>query len=514
MTKFIRSGWKTEHLFPLLLFILGLVVRLDLSADFDGLYGQDAFAYYRYGVEVKQAVRTLTVPGEMYWPMGFPLVLAAAFTLFGTSAEVAQMVVLVAGALTSSLTYLLIHDALTWIDWPQPGSAALTAALLVIFSGQGVQSSVVVMADVPGLCWATLSAWCLVRYALTRRRPWILLAALALALAGITRWAYLLLVLPWGLFILHNGLFLLEKRAAFLKDLFLAATMGLLILLPQLAHSRQNPAALEAHGWLQNWSLRHAAQKDFVNADGTFHYQRTIRHFYARAAWDGYYLHAIFLPFIGIGTLALLWKIRQTAPVVILFWGWLLVEYGFLIGIPYQNIRFPLAFFVPLAALAGIGLTSTVHPVFSALPTSLISGLRYAVLLIITLISIRATYTTGKAEIHHLIGLKNADLNTIEWVQRTIPAGTLYTLDLWLMMQHYAPELAVKQIYYETPDTLAQQFPSSEPTYVLLNLWAIEHQWAGKAPWIAYHWLNEHEGLTRIGRYGNYTLLYVGKGTG
>jgi hypothetical protein len=76
-------------------------------------------------------------------------------------------------------------------------------------------------------------------------------------------------------------------------------------------------------------------------------------------------------------------------------------------------------------------------------------------------------------------------------------------------MQHYAPNLNALQIYYETPESLAAHSFSEHPTYLLLNLWSIENQWIGKAPYLAYHWMNQHIGLTYLGQHGNYHLWRV-----
>jgi hypothetical protein len=109
--------------------------------------------------------------------------------------------------------------------------------------------------------------------------------------------------------------------------------------------------------------------------------------------------------------------------------------------------------------------------------------------------------------------VKNADVAAVHWAGTMIPEdeADVYTLSLWLMMQQYEPRLTALQIFYETPDSLAETFEESptHPRYVLLNLWAIENQWTGKDPWIAYHWLDEHPGLTHLGRHGNYHLLRV-----
>lgn len=523
--------WKVSFA----LFIIGLLVRLPLSLYFDGLYGQDSFAYFNYGIDVQQAVQQLTPPDAMYWPMGFPILLAGVFTVVGESAEAAQLLVMVCGALTGSLTFLLVADAdgvsICKTDGIHPALTipALFGALLVTFSGQILQSSVVIMADVPALMLAILSAWCLVRYAKDHQLRWLLISSGTLAFAGITRWTYLLLVLPYA------GFFLWQiKRTpsmVFLRHGFYAGGVGLLILVPQLAHSQQNPAALEGHSWLKNWSLSHADEKNFVTSDGTFHYEHPIAYYYARAAWEGYFIHPIFLPFMLLGLLHLIRQ--QNFPLLILLGGWLLVEYGFLIGIPYQNIRFSLAFFVPLAVLAGVGVTWAggffIHGLriisgwvkrfrvgFNRLPIHstgidshanrvIKNGLAFG----IVFFSLYTTTTAAQTEIDHFIGLKNADVDALEWTQTMIPepGATVYTLDLWLMMQHYTPELHAQQIYYETPQTLATKNLGS--TYWLLNLWTIENQWVGKAPYIAYHWLDEHYRLKRIGRHGYYTLLQV-----
>lgn len=525
--------------------MVGLLVRLPLSLHFDGLYGQDSFAYFNYGIDVQQAVQQLTPPDAMYWPMGFPILLAGVFTVVGESAEAAQLLVMVCGALTGSLTFLLVADGVyPTLSLPIPMGReskggelhrqiipALSSALLVTFSGQILQSSVVIMADVPALMLAILSAWCLVRYAKDHPLRWLLFSSGTLAFAGITRWTYLLLVLPYGVFFVYftsppnplsvkqrGGARLAHPRlrggvAEGLRHGFYAGVVGLLILVPQLAHSQRNPAALEGHSWLKNWSLSHADEKNFVTSDGTFHYEHPIAYYYARAAWDGYFIHPIFLPFILLGLLHLIRQ--QNFPLLILVGGWLLVEYGFLIGIPYQNIRFSLAFFVPLAVLAGVGLAQITLVLWGlmdsidAVPTAFSVGTRYIVSAITILISIYTTTTAAQTEIDRFIGLKNADVDALEWTQAMIPepAATVYTLDLWLMMQHYTPELHAQQIYYETPQTLANK--NLDSTYWLLNLWTIENQWVGKAPYIAYHWLDEHYRLKRIGRHGYYTLLQV-----
>jgi O-antigen/teichoic acid export membrane protein len=490
---------------PLLLVMTGLAARLLLldHTAFDGLYGQDAFAYFGYGRDVRAAVSEFRLPEPTHWPLGFPVLLAGAFSFLGTSPEVAQAVSMLMGALCGGVTFLLVYDLLRLVEWPARDAivAGVVAGLLVSFCGQLLQSSVVVMADAAALFWITFSAWSLVRYAARFNANWLMLAAFSLAMAGVTRWLNLLLILPWGVFCLHVWGWRLRWR-----HLLLATLAGGVILVPQLIHTWQNPDALVGHSWLQGWSPANAFRRDFVNVDGTFHYAKTVSAFYASAAWDGYYVNPAFLPLMVVGAVMMLRRI----PAAILLLGWLLAAYGFLAGIPYQNIRFSLAFFPPLAALAGIGLAYLwrlleKHPA--------IGWAAQGAMLLALVVAVITTYDAAEREVARFAAVKNADVAAVHWAGTMIPEdeADVYTLSLWLMMQQYEPRLNALQIFYETPDSLAETFEESptHPRYVLLNLWAIENQWTGKDPWIAYHWLDENPGLTHLGRHGNYHLLRV-----
>src|SRR3954453_22497617 len=78
------------------LLIAGVAVAAALAArlawPFDGLYGQDAFAYFRYARAWWLGLR----PGEplpiYYWPAGYPLLVALVLPLFGGSSAAGQVV--------------------------------------------------------------------------------------------------------------------------------------------------------------------------------------------------------------------------------------------------------------------------------------------------------------------------------------------------------------------------------------------------------------------------------------
>ncbi|HEY0582025.1 MAG TPA: hypothetical protein VGE94_07565, partial [Chloroflexota bacterium] len=61
---------------------LGLVIvvptgAIALSRGFDGLYGQDAFAYFEYATtSVRQSILHLAPLEPFFWPPGYPLLVA------------------------------------------------------------------------------------------------------------------------------------------------------------------------------------------------------------------------------------------------------------------------------------------------------------------------------------------------------------------------------------------------------------------------------------------------------
>src|SRR3954470_3814619 len=93
------------------LLIAGVAVAAALAArlglPFDGLYGQDAFAYFRYA----RALWPWLLRGEplpiYYWPAGCPLLVALALPLFGGGSAAGQAVSIASIAVAAACTFLL-----------------------------------------------------------------------------------------------------------------------------------------------------------------------------------------------------------------------------------------------------------------------------------------------------------------------------------------------------------------------------------------------------------------------
>src|SRR3954465_2204930 len=98
------------------LLIAGVAVAAALAArlawPFDGLYGQDAFAYFRYA----RALWPWLVRGEplpiYYSPDGYPLLVALALPLFSGSGAAGQAVSIASVAVAAGCTFLLCRELL------------------------------------------------------------------------------------------------------------------------------------------------------------------------------------------------------------------------------------------------------------------------------------------------------------------------------------------------------------------------------------------------------------------
>src|SRR5437899_6473919 len=157
VTARLTRHWTFWHGLPLALVLAVPAAGMAMSRGFDGLYGQDAYAYFDYATDsVRYSIEHLAPLEAFFWPPGYPLLVALTSFVLGPSALAGQMVSLLMGALVPVFTALLVREL-----WPDDLPMALLAGALVALCGQLWQSSIVLMADTTGLALATLSAWAL-----------------------------------------------------------------------------------------------------------------------------------------------------------------------------------------------------------------------------------------------------------------------------------------------------------------------------------------------------------------
>src|SRR5215475_9905473 len=99
MTKFNPPLARIELSLICGLFAISLLIRLALvlPTKFDGLYGQDAYAYYDYAQSMRTSLQTGEALKPFFWPLGYPALLMFTFSVRGTNPVVAQAVSIIMG---------------------------------------------------------------------------------------------------------------------------------------------------------------------------------------------------------------------------------------------------------------------------------------------------------------------------------------------------------------------------------------------------------------------------------
>jgi hypothetical protein len=468
----------------LFLVSLGLRIYAATALHFDGLYGQDAYAYFQYGQRLQDTfTRFRLPPGPFYFPLGYPILAALGLMILGAAGP--QIVSLCAGAGVAVLALAITVEAAPLVGISRKWTAGVIAWAVVTVCGQLIQSSIVVMSDTSALLWASLSALALLRFDRTRRLRWLVLTGFALGWATMTRWQYGGLALIWGLYLARSW-----------RPVMFAGLVMLVTLLPQLACTLLNPQMVSNQPILEHWSLTNFFARDFTTADGTFHYDSSPAVYYAQPLYNPYYMSPLFLLFLVPGLIYL----SRRRGLFLLLVGWFAVEYGLLAGGSLENIRFALAIVPPLAVVIGLGFAAIRWRVLQ-IPLALL-----------VCYGLMQTLHASIPVITDFVAVKNRDLDAARWIAAQVPEpeARIYNLDLFLTIEHYT-SLRPVQIYQLTPQELSQQLADAQPAYAVFNSWTTERQWYGKSPWIVYHWLEDNPGLTEIGSFSIYTLYRIGR---
>jgi hypothetical protein len=504
-------GYRRWTLLPGVLLALA-AGGIALSRGFDGLYGQDAYAYFDYSTaSVRQSLLQLQPLEPFFWPPGYPVLVAITSLAVGQQPLAGQLVSLLMGTLVPILTILLAREL-----FPSEHGLALLAGAIAAVSGQLWQSSVVVMADTTGLALATFSAWALVRYASGDKGAWLVAASAALAYATLARWTYGIVAVPFAAYAL---LALLERlrtadrqplvaerpaRGRTLVAAILAIGVAVLILGPVVgpplaglfSHPEQ-PAAFAGNFQVYSWSPLNALRHDFFTADGHLEYALPNGVYYAIAPANLAFFGPLLAIWAVVGLLAARAWPRPTSLLVI---GWVAAVFLFHAGAAWQNFRFTLAYLPPLAILSAAGMVLAWrrlrHPLRLLVPACAIAGL-----LIASASAVRL--------VERFIDTKDQELALVHWVQAQAPPDAqLLTFGPTLAFRHYS-SLPTFDLFDVSTSDIQTILSTPAPHYLLVDESSVEEQWLNQPPSTNFLFLRDGPGLERQGAQGSYTLYRV-----
>jgi hypothetical protein len=496
----------------MLLFAAALLVRCAVLRRFafDGLYGQDPFAYLGYSLDLKHALGAGQAPPPFFWPIGYPLLVAAAMALVGEGPAAAQAVSVLAGSLIAPLAYALVRAVR-----PDARDGAIVAGLLAVTAPQLVVSSLSVMSDAVALAWITLSAWVLLRYTRSLApgaddtsagsrlsQAELAVAAFTCAMAMATRWAAALAAIVWvAATLVAWRETRLPWRRRLLGGALAIAVVGVVF------------AGQFAGDWLRGelshigdfhvagWDPRNALRSTVTNSDGTFHYTRPVGVFYAEPLCHPSFVFPLLSPFLLLGVLALR---RSASSLQVLLLGWPLLSYLYLSGRTWENPRFSLGFFPPLLVWFGLGFSRARRGP---------DWMRRGAPLVAT-IGLLASLGWAARSSARFITVANAHLTSARWVEEATPRGAVVlSFGLTETLRYYTAREVVNLWDLDTP-ALRNLAADTATVFLVVDPRNIDEQWRDKRPALLLRWLRRHTTLVEVGRRSPWTLYAVRQRTG
>lgn len=521
------------------LFLFGLAYRVVFLryTGFDGLYGQDPYAYHDYLVVLRAALLRGEWPPAFHWPLGYPLLSFLFSLVTGPTPLASQSAAVFGGAMCAPLMYALVlqcrRDA--WIP-------AMLAGVLLTTTNYALSMSVSTMSDLPALMWAMIAAIAMLVYCRGLRARWLALAALALAAALLTRWVYALMVAPLGLAAL--GVYLGHRTPVKTVALhaLLAIAAGGTLMAAQFAPSLLRGDAKVAYaGNLRTytWSPMNFFKSEFESGDGHTAWQQSPASYYLVPLRNWRYVGPVFAPLLVIGLLALR---RTWRPAGILLASWAVVFYLFFAGVYMQNPRFPLSYLPPLFALLALGLAwlldrigtrraAMVCAAVSAVwlvaqselswgPLAAAAGLlavaaawpgqaRWALAAVVLLAgtpyarhAIRDIHYTQTVTIPREIG-------HAKWAAGLVPRNrVILASGNSVVLEHNAPQRVIDLFNLSDEERDAIIARDGE-VYVVLDPVALETQWTGFHPMAQFDWLRAHTQFTEIAARDRYRVYHA-----
>ncbi len=461
---------KSNTYYLILLFVLSFVFRLLLIIifRFDGLYGQDSYAYLEFSKKFYEAITQFQIPPNFYWPIGFYL-LTSVFTIL-TAGNVdlsALLVSLNSGSLCAGFVYLLAYELVKEFDETERKNISIYAGLITVFSPILVKQSIVIMSDSLALMFASWALWQFVKYFNEGRLKNIISAFILFSFAVMTRYAFILLTVPVIIYLIYNLTVQKPVRTKYVKHILIAFITGAIIFIPQLYYLFSYGISYfqyeGEHGtWATGWSPLNFFKNDFTTFDGTMHYR----------LWNGLYnlspiFHPMYLLIFGIPFLTglyLLFK-RKKKNILILLLAWISVYYLYLSGNPFQSLRYTMSFLPAMAIISAYGLVGV------KFRNSFKNLFLYAGLFLFVIYGFY--HTTIFAE------QKNTELEIINEISSVIPEGsTVFAFDITLAVNHYT-KLRADEFFNNTEEELRNKIDTSvNDIYFILPLEVIKTQWA------------------------------------
>ena len=453
-------------------FLLLLVLFVSLRwIGFDGLYGQDAYAYAHNLSALHQFFTSGGSVPECHYPPGMALSGLLFYTLGVSPALALSMVsVLSFGGL------ILIFSRAIRSLYPNLFFDYRYPVFILGMSPAMIKASQVAMSDMAAsafgfTCWYSLFA-----YSKHGRVKYLSLAAIAFVMSVVTRQAMVVVLVP-ALFMALPEVW--KNRHSFWAVFLVLLGLGLLwgiFLLVEIPPFAKHP-------FLDGWHWTNAVSRSFETIDGHLNYSFPNLFFVSGIFW-----HRAFLA-LGPVLVLLIWKKPYQALNYPFLWipvfGYML----FLAGIPVQNERYFSAVF-PLVALG-------LYPGFCRL--KVLAGTRFSFFLVVLgIVQAFLIYRNLSRPVQISLFEQEMARDLLPWKNRPIYA---FSIDIALR------ERMPGTVFYNLWE---RRYPKAEQNGMLLfNESAFAKTWAGHNPMLNFRHFQKHHQLEPILKWPDGWVLYA-----
>lgn len=458
MLQKLSSYWPFYFALSCLLLAVGL--------GYNGLYGQDAHAYFQFSQNIRAVIWEGATPNHFFWPVLYPFLGAILSPLTTSQALVLQGISLLSLATVAYLIYRLLQQQ-------EEGTEEHTRAYVFIafcLAPTPLLYAFNTMADSLTVAFVMMSFFASFRFHQSNKNAFFLLAAGTAFAAFLTRYAAAVVVVIPCLWLCY----LLVSRKKWLL-IVLSALLLAFIALPHFWLKGVEEQAL-SHHWLANWDFRNFFRSEFQTIDGLHTFPRPNITFILQ--------HLIHPRFLCMGILLLPFIRKQD--IMLPYQKTLLASallYAFFLGgITYQSNRYLLLnypIFILLLYPAFTRLISFLKAKHKWLSRMFLLGAA-SLQVLFFIYYVRPFYQRNQLEQAIVQELKQQDTSNV------------YSFGVESALESYKIPQSIHSLW-EKP------YPSFEQdALVIFNLQANREQWKGRNPMINWNKLRSEYQLTKL----------------
>jgi 4-amino-4-deoxy-L-arabinose transferase-like glycosyltransferase len=394
--------------------------------------------------------------------------------------------------------YLLTFELLKQKNTEERKRISFYAGLITAFIPILAKSSIVTMSDSLSLMFAIWAMLQFVKYFESYKTLQLVSASALLALAVLTRYGYVFLLVPMTAILVYKIPYLEIKKNKLLRDTVVSFVCGIIVFSPQLYYIL-NYGIANFHSqddlgiWSASWSPLNFIRNNFTTFDGIMHYK----------LWNGLYnlspvFHPMYLSMFGITFLAGLYYMGKQKEYHILMFtlSWFFVYYLYFSGSPYQSLRFLMSYMPALIIVSVLGL-SEVKIKLILKQIFLTGGIAVFIIYSFYHMSVFSKQ-------------KNSELEVVNYVITSIPDNSaVFAFEITMAVNHYTVIKAYELFNCSEMEIKNKIDSSSGSVYFIVPVEQIKTQWKGLPLDKKYEFVKSNYPLQTMTQINRFTIYKI-----